>query len=163
MNTNRFIYRDSKGGVSICEPALGRVVGSFLQGFDGQAWRTFVLDRIAEECPHGEECEDRVEHWRSSDEPIPSATPTDTGLRVAFVDFPDDELELMEDEAHARGAAPTVPHAGDLDILCVYGELTPTRFRVNDHIMATLDRNVLILSQDDLQWLLDFGEIRDHD
>ncbi|MDG4866559.1 hypothetical protein P8631_00845 [Guyparkeria sp. 1SP6A2] len=163
MTTN-FIYQNAKGEVRAHSIGGQRIQGAYLQGFEGGKFRTFLLDRIIETYDDAGEMEDWLDHHRANPPaPVAVSRPTDERIEVLFTGFPRDERELMEIEAGRHGMKVVKSVTQGLGILCVYGDLSPGRFELNGKIPAAQDGGALVMDENDLQWLWDFGEIRDHD
>lgn len=161
--TTHFVYQNAKGEVRAHSVANPAIQGAYLQGFEGGRFRTFLLDRMLETHDDPAECADLVPYWQEHAPPLASSKPTDERIEVLFTGFPSDEKELMEIEAGRHGMKVVKSVTRGLGILCVYGELSPGRFELNKKIPAAQAQGALVMDENDLQWLWDFGEIRDHD
>lgn len=167
-NTRRIIYINARGVVGFYEVTQAWISGAHLQGFCGDKFHTFRLDRIIEDIDDGEDVplllvHYQAEHSKNESTNGAAAAPKPGGLRVLFTGFPQQDRAVLEALATANGLHVVKTVVNELDFLCVNGHIGPGNLARNGKIDKARAKGALILTDAQLVALLETGEVPDYE
>lgn len=164
---NRSILYVNKSGIVSChDVSQCTQVSGHLQGFSGDRFKTFRLDRILHEVQPGEDINILLAHYQGQHAQYTKANRAARGerlnpggLRVLFTGFPANERLLLESLATANGMDVVKTVVRDLGILCVWGHIGPGNLARNGKVDKARDVGALVLDGEQLLTLIETGEI----
>ena len=162
----KVIYLDGHGVVRCHDVSQCTETAGHLQGFSGDHFKTFNLERILHEVQPGEDIDILLAHYQDQHEQYTKAARssqskriTPGGLRVLFTGFPANEHTLLETLATANGMDVVKTVVKDLDILCVWGHIGPGKLSRNDKVDKARDIGAIVLNDEQLMTMIETGEL----